>query len=419
MTTRDSVFHYPAFVRFCMGDIATQLGTAIVIIIVPLIAITFLDATPFDVGLLAAAERLPFIMFSLIAGVSADKWERRTMLFCANFLRVVLLLIMMFVVWFGALSVITLAAMVFIVGAANVYFEVAYWTYIPALVPGRLVAKGNGALAAIAGAAELAGPAVGGMLLKIAGIPGALLLNSLLFLAGSSMILTVPRNKPAPPEGARPSGLSQIKRGMHTLFHSPPLRRLVMTGAVWNLFACAATPQIMVYLTRTLGLATTHVGVILGLQGLGGLIGALCAGKASEKLGHGRSIMVGGVIYSLFTLAICTVTHAAPRDQWLLGVFLFCAGWGSSIGVVNIISLRQLVSPEHLLGRINASFRFITWGIMPPAALLGGTLSQLINSRFVIISACLLGLAFIICTYRRSTAILCVEAGPERLSENS
>ncbi|MDT3249674.1 MFS transporter [Serratia sp. root2] len=418
MTTRDSIFHYPAFVRFCMGDIATQLGTAIVIIVIPLIAITFLDATPFEIGLLAASERLPFIIFSLIAGVSADKWERRSILFCANFLRVVLLLIIMFIVWSGALSVMTLAAMVFIVGAANVYFEVAYWTYIPALVPGRLIAKGNGALAAIAGAAELVGPAVGGMLLKIAGIPGALLLNSLLFLVGSGMILTVPKNKPAPPEGAAPSSLSQIKLGIHTLFHSPPLRRLVIIGAVWNIFACAATPQIMVYLTRTLGLATTQVGLILGLQGLGGLIGALCAGKASERLGHGRSIMVGGVIYSLFTLAICTVTQAAPQDQLLLGAFLFCAGWGSSIGVVNIISLRQLVSPEYLLGRINASFRFITWGIMPPAALLGGALSQLINSRFVIISACLLGLAFILCSYRKSTALLGIDTPPDRLSEN-
>ena len=419
MTAPDSVFRHPAFVRFCVGDIATQVGTAIVIIIIPLIAITFLDATPLEVGILAASERLPFIIFSLIAGVSADKWERRLILFCANFLRVVLLLIITFVVWSGALSVITLAAMVFIVGAANVYFEVAYWTYIPALVPARLIAKGNGALAAIAGAAELVGPAVGGMLLKIAGIPGALLLNSLLFLVGSGMILTVPKNKPAPQEGAHRSSLSQIKQGIHVLFHSPPLRRLVIIGATWNIFACAATPQIMVYLTRTLGLATTQVGLILGLQGLGGLVGALCAGRASERLGHGGSIMVGGVIYSLFTLAICTVTQSAPQDQLLIGACLFCAGWGSSIGVVNIISLRQLVSPEGLLGRINASFRFVTWGIMPPAALLGGALSQLINSRFVIVCACLLGLVLILYSFRSSTALLCTEASPEQLNQNS
>lgn len=418
MTIRDSIFHYPAFVRFCMGDIATQLGTAIVIIVIPLIAITFLDATPFEIGLLAASERLPFILFSLIAGVCADKWERRSILFFANSLRVMLLLAIMFIVWSGALSVMILAAMVFIIGAANVYFEVAYWTYIPALVPGRLIAKGNGALAAIAGAAELVGPAVGGVLLKIIGILGTLSLNSLLFLVGTGMILTVPKNKPMLPEGGYPSSLSQIKLGINTLFHSPPLRRLVIIGAMWNIYACAATPQIMVYLTRTLGFATTQVGLILGLQGLGGLIGALCAGKASERLGYGRSIMVGGIIYSLFTLAICTVAPATPQHQLLLGVFLFCAGWGSSIGVVNIISLRQLVSPEFLLGRINASFRFITWGIMPPAALLGGAISQLINSRFVIISACLLGLACIWCSYRKSTAILCTETSPERLSEN-
>ncbi|AGE24455.1 major facilitator transporter [Pseudomonas poae RE*1-1-14] len=419
MTTAGSVFHHPAFVRFCLGDIATQLGTAIVIIIIPLIGITFLNATPLEIGILAASERLPFIIFSLIAGVSADKWERRLILFYANFLRFTLLLIIMVIVWSDALSVMTLAAMVFIVGIANVYFEVAYWTYIPALVPGQLVSKGNGALAAIAGGAELIGPAAGGLLLKIAGTPGALLLNSILFLIGTGMILTVPKNNPAPPKGTSQSSLSKIKQGIHALFHSPQLRRLVIIGAVWNIFACAATPQIMVYLTRTLGFTPTQVGLILGLQGFGGLIGALCAGRASERLGHGGSIMLGGMIYGLFTLAICTVMKSTDQDQLLIGVFLFCAGWGSSIGVVNIISLRQLVSPEFLLGRINASFRFITWGIMPPAALLGGALSQLINSRFVIICACLSGLALILYSLRSNRVILCLDTSPRHFNQNS
>lgn len=406
MPLRERLFHYPAFVRFYCGDVATQLASAITFIVVPLIAVALLEATPFEVGLIAACARAPFMLFTLLAGVTVDRRERRSILLAANMARFGVLLVLTLTAWRGELSVPLLLLGVFIVGCANVYFEVAYWSYLPGLVPRALITRASGTLAAIAGAGELIGPALGGGMITATGASGTLLMNTLLFLAGSSLLLGMPANRPAQNGGARPSSLAQVKEGMVTLFNEPVLRRLVIIGTAWNLFACTATPQLVIYLSSDAGLNAAAVGLVLAAQGLGGLIGALCASIAGEKWGAGRAILLGGVVYGLFSLAIC-FPHLLPLPvDYYAAACLFFAGWGSSVGVVNILSLRQRACPGPLLGRVNASFRFITWGIMPACALVGGVLSQRFGSHAVIMGACAGGLVSIMLSFRGGVRIL-------------
>ncbi|MFB4361301.1 MFS transporter [Pantoea sp. BS_8] len=406
MLTRESLFQNPQFARFYCGDVATQLGSAITFIVVPLIAVAVLHATPFDVGLIAACARAPFMLFTLLAGVTADRRERRAILLVTNMVRFSMLFALTLIAWSGHLSIPFLLLGVFIVGCANVYFEVAYWSYLPSLVPLHLIARASGALAAIAGAGELLGPALGGILIKLTSASGTLLLNALLFLAGSSLLLGLPKNHQASSEKQRSSSLIQIKEGMTTLFRHPALRRLTIIGAAWNLFACTATPQLVVYLSRDVGLDASSVGLVLASQGMGGLIGALCASLISDRWGAGRAILLGGIVYGLFSLAICLPDLFPRHMHYLDAVFLFFAGWGSSVGVVNILSMRQRVCPSPLLGRVNASFRFITWGIMPACALLGGALSQFFGSHAVIMGACIGGLLSILLSFKSGVAIL-------------
>lgn len=372
----------------------------------PLIAVALLEATSFEVGLIAACARAPFMLFTLLAGVTVDRRERRSILLIANMARFGVLLVLTLTAWHGELSVSFLLLGVFIVGCVNVYFEVAYWSYLPGLVPLSLISRASGALAAIAGAGELIGPALGGTMINTSGACGTLLLNALLFLAGSCLLLGLPADRPAQSREVKSSNLAQIKEGMVTLFSEPVLRRLVIIGMAWNLFACTATPQLVVYLSSDVGLDASAVGLVLAAQGGGGLAGALCASKAGEKWGPGRAILLGGVVYGLFSLAVCFPGLLPLPIDYCAAAFLFLAGWGSSVGVVNILSQRQRACPGPLLGRVNASFRFITWGIMPACALLGGLLSQHFGSHATIVGACAGGLVSIMLSFRSGVRIL-------------
>lgn len=406
MPSQERLFHYPMFFRFYCGDVATQLGSAITFIVMPLLAVTVLHATPFEVGLIAACARAPFMLFTLLAGVTADRRERRTIMLVANMIRLGVLLSLSVIAWLGQLSIAHLLIGVFIVGCANVYFEVAYWSYLPSLVPLHLIASASGALAAIAGAGELIGPALGGAMIKVASAPGTLLLNAVLFMTGSGMLLGLPKSRQVQNDTLKASSLAQIKEGMITLFKLPTLRRLTIIGTVWNMFACTATPQLIIYLSSDVGLDASAVGMILAFQGLGGLIGALYAGKINAKLGAGHAILVGGIVYGVFSMAICLPNIFPFQIHYFDAACLLCAGWGSSVGVVNILSMRQRVSPAAVLGRVNASFRFITWGIMPACALLGGILSQVFGSHTVIIGACMGGLIAILLSFQSCVKVL-------------
>lgn len=406
MPSQERLFHYPMFSRFYCGYVATQLGSAITFIVVPLLAVTVLHAKPFEVGLIAACARAPFMLFTLFAGVTADRRERRTIMLVTNMMRFGVLFTLSVIAWSGQLSIDHLLIGVFIVGCANVYFEVAYWSYLPSIVPLHLIASASGALAAIAGAGELIGPALGGMLIKLTSAPGTLLLNAMLFMVGSAMLMGLPKSRQVQSDTLKPSSLAQIKEGMATLFKLPALRRLTIIGAVWNVFACTATPQLVIYLSSDVGLDASTVGMILAFQGLGGLIGALYAGKINDKLGSCHTIFVGGIVYGVFSMAIGLPNIFPFQIQYFYAACLFCAGWGSSVGVVNILSMRQRVSPAAVLGRVNASFRFITWGIMPACALLGGILSQMFGSHAVIIGACMGGLIAILLSFKSGVTIL-------------
>lgn len=395
------------FFRFCVGDVATQLGSAVMIVLIPLVAVTHLDASEFEVGLLSACERLPFLLFSLMAGVSADQKERRALLLCASFIRCLLLWGLMLLAIGGSLSITAMAGMVFLIGTANVYFEVTYWTYVPALLPAQQLARGNGALAAIAGASEFAGPALGGLLLKWLSVAGAFFVNGVPFLLGWVAMLALPKYqmKHSPSQGSA-SSLTKIRQGFHTLIYRPILRRLVIIATLWNMLASAATPQIVVYLTQGVGITTERVGMVLGIQGLGGLLGAVLAGRLEERLGTGRAILLSGISYGLFNLLMTLIDQASTSHQMMIGGCLFFAGLSSSVGVVNTLSLRQRACPPELLGRVNASFRFLTWGIMPPAALFGGLISQFSGSRVFIALAGLAGIILLLLGWRKSRMLL-------------
>ncbi|MGM9516135.1 MFS transporter [Roseateles sp. DB2] len=406
------------FLRFCVGDVATQLGSALSLVLLPLIAVTALHATPLQVGMLTACDRLPFIFFSLVAGLAADRWERRRILLVCNLARAALIAGVLAAEQLNGLGIMTFAVAMFLIGSANVYFEVAYWTFVPALLPPSRIARGNGTLAAIAGAAEMIGPAAAGLLLKFGTLAGALACNGMLFLCGAGVLATLPPLAPGAQEPGKGGGFAAIRAGMKALLGRPELRSLVLTGMVWNALASGATPQVLVHMSQTLGFSPADIGLVLAAQGLGGMLGSLVAGEVAARAGAKRAIFLGAMVYGLGSLALTLVHGKGAAAVGAMGALLLVSAAGSSVGVVCIISQRQTLTPQQLLGRVTAGFRFMTWGVMPPAALAGGLLAQGLGTRATIGLAAAAGLCILLLAMLRSPRQQACEPGAEPGAES-
>jgi len=173
--------------------------------------------------------------------------------------------------------------------------------------------------------------------------------------------------------------LPQIAEGLRFVFTDRPLRAIVATTGAANLFGGVLAAGHVLLLTRTRGLSPARVGVLLAVGGAGGILAALCADPLVRRIGQARAIWLvptlTGPAYLLFPLA-------APGWRLVLPALgLAVAAFGIIIYNVAQVSYRQAICPDRLLGRMNASVRFVVWGAMPPGGLLGGALGEGLGLR--------------------------------------
>ncbi|WP_086838137.1 MFS transporter [Amycolatopsis kentuckyensis] len=376
---RGSLFFHADFRRLWAGDAASQLGTAVGYTAIPLLAAVTLAATPFQMGLLTAAETLAFLLIGLPAGVWVDRLSRRRVMLTADFTRFALLLTVPLAWWAGLLTLVHLLVVVLFVGIATVFFDVAYQSYLPSLVGREHLLEGNAKLQAVQSTAQIAGPSAAGVLVQLVTAANTILLTSLGYLTSALFLLRIRAVEPEPEHDRHTRLLPQMAEGLRFVFSDRPLRATVGTTATANFFGGAFLAVQVLFLTRTVGLPPAAVGALLAVGGAGGIVGALCAGALTRRIGQARSIWL---------VPLCTMPGhlmfplAAP--DWRLGL----AGFGAALGWFGIIiynvasvSYRQAICPDRLLGRMNASVRFVVWGVIPLGGLLGGGLGEGLGLR--------------------------------------
>jgi MFS family permease len=383
---RRGLFRHDAFAKLWAAKTISSFGDQITALALPLLAVTTLDASSGQMGLLRFAETGPILVIGLFAGVWIDRIRRQPVLVATDLLRAALLIALPIAAWLDVLRFELLVLVAFAAGTLNVFFEVARQSYVTAVVKRSHLVEANESLMLSESAAEVVGPAAAGGLVQLIGAPATIALDALSFLISGLFVRRIATEEPPPPSAVeRPHIWRDMKEGLLYVAHNKILRALGGGVAMWNIFENARNTILVLYLSRELGLSAGRIGLIFAVGSVGFFIGAFFPSRLVKRFGLGRTLVwtlaIGGIGDVLFGLtAFGPDSIAIPF--FLGGMFIY----GLALGPfdVNQFSLRQAITPDRLLGRVNASMRVLIRGAVPIGALLGGLIGDLFGLKTVL-----------------------------------
>jgi MFS family permease len=369
----------PGFRRLWFGQTVSAFGSEVTTLALPLTAVLVLHASTFQVGLLTTAGFAPFLLIGLPAGVWVDRVRRKPVMIVADVGRTLVLASIPVAYGVGVLTLAQLYLVAFIHGVATVFFDVAYFSLVPGLVGRQHVAEANAKLQASVSAAGVSGPAAAGLLIGLLSAPVAFLADAASFAVSALSLLVIRDKEPAPEQAQRRRLRAEMAEGLRFVVRHPILRMTTGCSATANLFVSALLAISVVFLVRQVHVGAGTIGVLMSLGAIGGLVGALSCGVLRRWIGSARLIWLSLAVTSPFALLIPLTSPGA-------GLACFAAGdiaitFGATVYTVQQASFRQLLTPHRLLGRMNATIRFITWAMIPLGGLIGGALGSWLGNR--------------------------------------
>lgn len=380
-TRHRSLAFHRNFRQLWIGDALGQLGAQLTLLALPVYAVEHLDATEWQMGALTAAETAAFLIIGLPAGAWVDRMRKRRTLILADLVRAAVLTVVVVAALTGNGSMPLLYVAGLVISAATVFFDVAHQSYVPGLVGLDHIVEGNSKLQATQSVAMVAGPAIGGALLRVITAPALIAGTVVTYVLSAVFVGRIRQEETLPHPDDRKPLRSEIAEGLRFVVHQPLLRRIVACTGTSNLFNSIAFAVLAIYALRILGLDAAAFGLTFSAGAIGGLVGAVAADRLSRWIGEGRiiplSAVVGGLAYTLTPLALPLADVVPPVATLIAGGVLF----SFAVVVYNVaqVSFRQRLCPPPLLGRMNASVRFIVWGTMPIGGLLGGWLGTVLG----------------------------------------
>ncbi|WP_327683014.1 MFS transporter [Kitasatospora sp. NBC_00458] len=382
------------FAALWSAHTVSQFGTQITFFVLPVLALTTVGATPGQLGLVAAAETLPFLLVGLPAGALLDQWDRRRVMVVADLGRAAAICVLPLGYALDLLSVPLLCAVGFVTGLFTVFFDIADQAFLPEVVGRGRTADGNSRLEFSRSAAELTGPGLSGLLLQLVAAPLILLADAVSYLV-SALLLGVIRTpgraggperaEPGRGEPARPAAegrmRTRIAAGLRFVFRRRILRSLALATAVSNLVGLsgALSALLPAFALRDLALSPGRLGLALTVGNVFALLGALSTARLIRVVGLGRVLVAAKCLPGLGVLLLATATpgRAVPTLAAAAGITAF------GITAYNIaqVSLRQAITPAAMQARMNASVRFVIWGTLPLGAAAGGLLGSAVGLR--------------------------------------
>lgn len=378
------------FMRLWTGQTISKFGSQIGDGALQFAAILVLGATPVQLGLLAAARTAPVLLFGLLAGVWVDRLRRRPILIAADLGRGLLLCSIPAAALLGALRMEQLYIVAVLVSLLSLFFDVAYQSYLPALVRREQLVEGNSKLSISDSVAEIAGPPLGGALVQLISAPLAVLVDALSFLASALALALIRVREPGPPPARRQHIWRDIVEGLRVALGTPVLRALLGSAVTISLAGGVVGALYNLYAIQELGLSPAAVGLVIGVGGLSALVGGLVAERAARRFGVGRAI-VGGLALGGGAQMLILLARGPVALNLALLLLAQAADIGLAVYFINEVSLRQTITPDRLLGRVNASAGFLMAGAGLIGALLGGALGQAAGLR-VTMAAGLVGM---------------------------
>ena len=370
-------------VRLIFGaQTVSVLGSQVSHIAFPLIAVDVIQASNGLIALMEGAFLLPFVIFSLPVGALLDRRTRRPVMVAMDFVRTGVLLLVPLSYALGALSMPVLYVALFVIGLATLIYDVANQSYLPELLRGPRLAEANSRMMVIDSGASVAGPPIAGLIVGRLGGPIAIVIDSISYLASALMLRQV-RHVETPPQvvdgKARTRLRDEIREGLAWVLGHKHLRGNATAALLFNFFGAIANGAVMIaFGRRELLLPTELLGLILGAGVIGLLVGSIFSRAIAERIGVGRSIIIGGALIPVMPLGLAFLDSSmgvAPITLAAIGAQII-SFFGAALFHTNQVTYRQLVTPKALLGRMNASMKWVMLVGMPLGAVAGALIAE-------------------------------------------
>ncbi|MDT0215487.1 MFS transporter [Rothia sp. ARF10] len=363
------------FATYWAGQGISQVGDRITELAIPFLAVTTLHASAPTVGLLTAAVWAPNILSLLIGSWVDHRTRKRRLLVVADLLRAAVLLTLPVAHWLGAVTLGQLFAVAVVAGLGQVLYQTAYPSFFVSLVRRDQFVEANGLLSSTRSVSFVGGPALAGGLIQALTAPVALVVDALSFLASAVLISRVKvEDRPVEPSGE--SLLRRAREGMRLVLRHRYLRASLACVSTINFFNFVAAALLILFASRELELSAGAIGLTLGIGASGGVLGAVLAGRVTRRLGVGRTICVGAVLFS----APLALLPLAGGPMWMrmgvLGLVEFVCGFGVMLLDVPLNALQTAVTPDAVRSRVVGAFSTVNYGIRPLGAVLGGLLGE-------------------------------------------
>jgi len=370
----------------------STVGTQISFLAVPLLAVTALDATPAQLGILGVLKTIAFLLIGLPAGAWLDRIRRRGVMVAADLTRAVLLTSLPVAWWLNILAIQQLYLVVLLTGVATLFFDVAALSYLPFVVGRDRLTTANSTVQSLNGAASVVGPSIAGLLVQLASAPVTILIDAATYLWSALFLAGIRRREPEPDRTAQPQLLAEIVEGVRFVFRHPLLRPIALVGAGTNLFIQIAIVIMPLMFKRVLGLSNGQLGLFFTFGGVGMLLGSLTANRLAQRFGHGPILWVIGLAATPCGLLVPLIAHG-PR-LWVAMCSWLVLTYRIGMNNVILVSFRQRATPDQLLSRMNATMRFLMTGVLAIGAALAGAIGQFAGIRTALWVAAA-GLAFV------------------------
>jgi predicted MFS family arabinose efflux permease len=338
-----------------------------------------LHATAAQMGVLSAVGSASVLAFGLAAGVAVDRFKKRPLMIATDLGRAALLAVVPLAAAKHVLSIALLIAVAVAVGTLTVLFDIAYQSYLPSLVAPERLLESNKRLTLSTSAAEMAGPALTGLLVQTLTAPLAILLDAISFAISAGSIVAIRTREVAGARRADVALLSEALHGFGFVWRNGALRALLLRSVTVFLAIGLIVPLYLLNALSVIHMSPFALGVALALGGAGSLAGAAAAPRLSTRYGIGPTFFVTAVLIGAAQLLL-PLSSAFPRVGFAcLCLQQLCGDFVWTVYVVNETSLRQLLAPPEAIGRVNAAMQLASRGMLPFGALLGGVLGERIG----------------------------------------
>ena len=392
------------------GQTVSELGSVVTRTALPIVAVVTLHATALEMGILIASASSAVLLVALFAGVLVDRSRRRPLLIGTDLVRAVLLLAIPGLAIAGSLRIEHLYVVAFFEAALGALFDVAYRTYLPSLLPAERLLEGNAKIGMTSAVAELGGPGLSGALVQLITAPLALLVDAITYVvsAGSLLLIRQPERHVDPP-GHATGVWTDLRAGLAAVAGHPLLRPMALASVTSQLFGNFFASLYTLYALDELGLSPLLLGLVISAGGVGSLAATALVAPLTRRFGIGPTI----VWCRIGAGSLAFLVPIAGGPPLIAALYLFIPqliGDGlQTVAIVDGLTVRQLVTPARLLGRVNGTMTLLMDGIAPIGAIAGALIAEAYGLRpafWIAVTGSFLGTGFLLFSRVRTLRVV-------------